>query len=118
MLEQNGLWIAIACGLLAVVYGAVSVQWILARSAGNERMQQIAVIPAQLLGLRVARIPIGMELHGALAVRLLDLIGGGAARHTQQFVVISAHAVVRSHPSVSRLLSRRDTTATAANVAW
>ena len=42
MLEQNGLWIAIACGLLAVVYGAVSVQWILARSAGNERMQQIA----------------------------------------------------------------------------
>jgi K(+)-stimulated pyrophosphate-energized sodium pump len=42
MLEQNGLWIAIACGLLAVVYGAVSVQWILGRSAGNERMQQIA----------------------------------------------------------------------------
>ncbi|MBL0040854.1 MAG: sodium-translocating pyrophosphatase [Xanthomonadales bacterium] len=42
MLEQNGLWIAIACGLLAVVYGAISVQWILARSAGNERMQGIA----------------------------------------------------------------------------
>ena len=42
MLEQNGLWIAIACGLLAVVYGAISVQWVLARSAGNERMQSIA----------------------------------------------------------------------------
>ena len=42
MLEQYGLWIAMACGLLAVGYGAISVQWILARSAGNERMQTIA----------------------------------------------------------------------------
>ena len=42
MLETYGLWIAMGCGLLAVLYGAVSVQWILAQSAGNERMQTIA----------------------------------------------------------------------------
>jgi len=42
MLEQYGLWIAVAAGLLAIVYGVVSAQWILARDAGNERMREIA----------------------------------------------------------------------------
>jgi K(+)-stimulated pyrophosphate-energized sodium pump len=42
MLVANGLWIAIGCSLLALVYGVFSVRWILAKSAGNDRMQQIA----------------------------------------------------------------------------
>ncbi|HHK60531.1 MAG TPA: sodium-translocating pyrophosphatase, partial [Desulfobacterales bacterium] len=36
------LTIAIVCALLALVYGAISVRWILSLPMGNERMQEIA----------------------------------------------------------------------------
>src|SRR6185312_6650730 len=39
---SNGLIFAIACALAAIVYGALSTRWILAKSAGNARMQEIA----------------------------------------------------------------------------
>ncbi|HWP94702.1 MAG TPA: sodium-translocating pyrophosphatase [Gammaproteobacteria bacterium] len=42
MLVDYGLWIALGCALAAIAYGVVSVRWVLARPAGNERMQQIA----------------------------------------------------------------------------
>ena len=42
MLVQYGLWIALACGFAAVVYGIVSAQWIVAQPTGNERMRSIA----------------------------------------------------------------------------
>ncbi|WP_329742388.1 sodium-translocating pyrophosphatase [Dyella sp. A6] len=42
MLQQYGLWIALACAVVAILYGIISTRWVLARSAGNERMQQIA----------------------------------------------------------------------------
>jgi K(+)-stimulated pyrophosphate-energized sodium pump len=42
MLVEYGLWIAIACAVLALIYGVVSVRWILAKPSGNERMREIA----------------------------------------------------------------------------
>ena len=42
MLVEYGLWITLGCALLALVYGIWSVRWVLAKPAGNARMQEIA----------------------------------------------------------------------------
>lgn len=42
MLVEYGLWITLGCALLALVYGVWSVRWVLAKPAGNARMQEIA----------------------------------------------------------------------------
>ncbi len=42
MLMEQALLVSVGCGLIALIYGALSVKWILGKSAGNERMQEIA----------------------------------------------------------------------------
>jgi K(+)-stimulated pyrophosphate-energized sodium pump len=42
MLEQYGLWLALGCAVIAILYGIFSAGWINRQPAGNERMQQIA----------------------------------------------------------------------------
>jgi K(+)-stimulated pyrophosphate-energized sodium pump len=42
MSTEVALWLAVGAGVLAVLYGLVSVSWINKQPAGNERMQEIA----------------------------------------------------------------------------
>ncbi|MBS3895886.1 sodium-translocating pyrophosphatase [Silanimonas sp.] len=42
MLEHYAVFLAMACAVLAIVYGMVSARWILAQDSGNERMRVIA----------------------------------------------------------------------------
>jgi len=42
MFEQYGLAIALAGAVLALVYGVISIRWVLVQPAGNARMQEIA----------------------------------------------------------------------------
>ena len=42
MLSEYGLLAALACAVVAVLYGAWSVRWILVQPSGNPRMQEIA----------------------------------------------------------------------------
>ena len=42
MSMSSALWFALICAVIAVVYGMVSVSWILRQSDGNDRMREIA----------------------------------------------------------------------------
>jgi K(+)-stimulated pyrophosphate-energized sodium pump len=42
MTLDNALWLAMSSGVVAILYGLVSVKWILAQPSGNARMQAIA----------------------------------------------------------------------------
>jgi K(+)-stimulated pyrophosphate-energized sodium pump len=42
MSANLALWLAVGAGVLAILYGLVSVRWILAQPAGSERMQEIS----------------------------------------------------------------------------
>src|SRR5204862_4812271 len=41
-MANMGVIFALVCAVLAIVYGGVSIKWILDRPAGNERMREIA----------------------------------------------------------------------------
>ncbi len=38
----TGLWFALVCAAVAILYGAISFKWILGRPTGNDRMREIA----------------------------------------------------------------------------
>src|SRR5579863_8454203 len=79
MTLDNALYLAIGAGILAIVYGAFSVRWILAQPAGNALMQEIAGARAYLNRQYRTIAIVGVILFVALGVGLGWPSAGGFA---------------------------------------
>ena len=69
----NPLWFSIFCGLGAVIYGALSVRWILALPMGNDRMQEIATAVQEGASASLNRQYSTISLVGLILFLALDL---------------------------------------------
>ncbi len=76
MLESQGLWIALVCAVLALVYGAWSIGWILKQPAGNARMQEIAAAVQVGAGAYMNRQYRTIAIVGVLLFVVIGLVPG------------------------------------------
>ncbi|RLA22694.1 MAG: sodium-translocating pyrophosphatase, partial [Gammaproteobacteria bacterium] len=71
MTNEFALWLAIGAGVLALLYGLVSAQWILKQPAGNDRMQEIALAIQEGAGAYMNRQYFAISVVGVILLAIL-----------------------------------------------
>jgi K(+)-stimulated pyrophosphate-energized sodium pump len=74
MTPEVALWVAIAAGVAAILFGVFSVQWVLRQPAGNERMQEIAAAIQAGAGAYLNRQYSTIAIVGIVLFVILGLI--------------------------------------------
>src|SRR5882672_1878641 len=72
----GGLWFAIACAIVAIVYGLLQSRWIVSLPAGNARMQEIAAAVQEGANAYLKRQYTTIAMVGVLILALLWLTLG------------------------------------------
>src|SRR6476469_1786847 len=74
---MTALWLIILCGLLSIVYGAVTIQKLMQADAGNKRMQEIAAAIAEGAQAYLRRQYLTIAIVGVVILALIWFLLGG-----------------------------------------